>query len=488
MKIVKLLLILFVVATFAQSCDDWLNVTASDQVRAEDQFSSEEGFKDALIGVYLGMADQALYSKDLTWNMVDILSQQYANLSQQALYNEIQTFDYETSLSAPRVNAVWSEAYNVIANINSALHYIDENEEVLDPINYDIIKGELLALRVYLHLDLMRLYGHSNIGDRSVGDELTVPYVREYSKEIPERYSNNETFSMMEEDLNEALELLQTDPVYDDPDRPEDFYEDVNNDGFYDNRKQRMNYWAAKALEARLLAWQGSSENLDLARQAAEEVIDNSQASLIDSDSYPVSNDPILYQETLFSVYVNAFEDIINDLLDASDQTNFNAVYLTDGTVEEVYETNNSAVGPPDIRYNTLLESQTLGYVSVKLFQESGHNNPDRIPLIKLPEMYYIAAEYYVNNNGKDQAIDYLNTVRDSRGIVEEIPETATEEEVREEIFKEYRKEYVSEGQLFFYYKRTGVVDIPAVSQNVEADDEIYMLPYPDSELEFRNQ
>lgn len=488
MKIVKHLLILFVVATFAQSCDDWLNVTASDQVRAEEQFSSEEGFKDALIGVYIGMADQALYSKDMTWNMVDILSQQYAALSQQAQYHEIQTFDYETTLSAPRVDAVWSEAYNVIANINNALHYIDENEEVLDPINYDIIKGELLALRVYLHLDLMRLYGHSNLGDRSVGDELTIPYVTEYSKEIPERYSNDETFTMMKEDLDEALQLLETDPVYQEPDRPQDFYADVNTDGFYDNRKQRMNYYAAKALQARLLAWQGGTENMDLARQAAEVVIDSSQAALIDSDSYPVSNDPILYQETLFSLYVNAFEDIINDLLDASDQANYNAVYLTDGTVEEIYETNNSNVGPPDIRYNTLLESQTLGFVSLKLYQESGLNNPDRVPLIKLPEMYYIAAEYYVNNNEKQQAIDYLNLVRDSRGIVEDIEDTATEEEVREEIFKEYRKEYVSEGQLFFYYKRTGVTDIPAASQTIEADDDIYMLPYPDSELEFRNQ
>jgi hypothetical protein len=462
-------------------------VTSSDEVRAEEQFSSEEGFKDALIGVYIAMGEQSLYGKDLTWNMVDILSQQYAALSQSAIYYEIQDFEYETNLSAPRIEAVWSDAYTVIANINNALHYIDENQEVLDPINYDIIKGELLGLRVYLHLDLMRLYGHSNIGDRNVGDELTIPYVTEYSKDIPERYTVTETVDFMKEDLNEALQLLQTDPVYEDADRGDDFYADVNTDGFYDNRQQRMNYWAVKALQARLLAWQGG-ENMDQARQAAEDVISNSMVALIDSDSYPVSNDPILYQENLFSVYINAFEDVINDLLDASDQANYNALYLTDGTVEDIYETQNSNIGPPDIRYNTLLESQTLGHVSVKLYQESGLNNPDRIPLIKLPEMYYIAAEYYVNNNQKDQAITYLNTVRDSRGIVEDIPESATQEEVQEEIFKEYRKEYVSEGQLFFYYKRTGVVDIPAASRNVEADDDIYMLPYPDQELEFRNQ
>lgn len=31
------------------------------------------GFKDALIGVYLGLTEYALYAKDLTWHFVDIL-------------------------------------------------------------------------------------------------------------------------------------------------------------------------------------------------------------------------------------------------------------------------------------------------------------------------------------------------------------------------------------------------------------------------------
>jgi hypothetical protein len=160
---------------------------------------------------------------------------------------------------------------------------------------------------------------------------------------------------------------------------------------------------------------------------------------------------------------------------------------LTNDTVEEIYETNNSNVGLPDIRFNTLLEQQTLGYISIKLYQSSNLNNNNLMPLIKIPEMYYIATEYYLDNGQVATAIDLLDTVRGSRGIIEELDEASTEEEVREELFKEYRKEYVSEGQLFFYYKRIGLESIPGLSTNTVADDDIYVLPLPDSELEFRN-
>lgn len=101
---------------------------------------------------------------------------------------------------------------------------------------------------------------------------------------------------------------------------------------------------------------------------------------------------------------------------------------------------------------------------------------------MKLPEMYYIAAENYINTN-LSKAIDYLNTVRTARGIIQNIPAAATDTQVKDELTKEYRKEYISEGQLFYYYKRLGFATIPGYS--VAATDNIYMLPYPQAEFEF---
>lgn len=469
-------------------CEDWLDVTSSSQIRAEEQFSSEEGFKDALIGAYIGMSESSLYSRNMTWNLVDILSQQYATLPNQALLFNAQTYEYQSTRLAPRVEAFWTGSYRVIANINNALFYIDENPDLFDPINYNLIKGELLGLRAFLHFDLLRLYGHGDLANRpEIYDDFTIPYVTEYSKDITPQETYETTFGLLEADIEESLNLLTDDPVYDDPDRPSGFYNVVNQDGFYENRKNRMNYYAVKALQARVHAWKGSDDDWEIAKDAAEEVIDFSMTSLINADSYPVSSDPILYQENLFSLRITAFEDIVNNYLDANNQTNYDAVYLTNDTVEEIYETNNSNIGLPDIRFNSLLEQQTLGYISVKLYQSSNLNNNNLMPLIKIPEMYYIATEYYLDNDQVATAIDLLNTVRDSRGIIEELDEASTEEEIREELFKEYRKEYVSEGQLFFFYKRIGLESIPGLSTNTVADDDIYVLPLPDSELEFRN-
>lgn len=481
----------FIVFTTA-SCNDWLNVTSSSQIRAEDQFESEAGFKDALMGVYLGMTSTESYGKDMSWYMVDILSQQYLSLQNFADYYEIQEYEYETTSGAAKVDAVWSKSYNIIANINNILQYIDENQDVLSTYDRDLIKGELLGLRAFLYFDLLRLFGRGNLDDQSrLPDELTVPYVTEYSKEIPPRRSYEETFALLNQDIEEALELLKSDPIYDTTERPEGYEETVGADDFYVNRKVRMNYYALKALQARVLIWQGGTENMDEARLAAEEVINNAPVHLIDSETYSVGADPVLHPEILFSLDIDAFEDIVNPFLNGaslSTNGNDNAILLSTNTTNDIYETDNVNIGPPDIRYNTLLEEQTRGFVSLKLLQSDDVSSQygNTVPLIKLPEMYYIAAEYYINAGQLSTAIQYLNTVRTSRGIVQQIPADATQEELENELFKEYRKEYVSEGQLFYYYKRLGLENFPGLSSDVTADEDIYVLPYPDSENIFR--
>ena len=46
---------------------------------------------------------------------------------------------------------------------------------------------------------------------------------------------------------------------------------------------------------------------------------------------------------------------------------------------------------------------------------------------------------------------------------------------------KEYQKEFLSEGVMFYYYKRTGATSIPRTE---EMDDKKYVLPYPDFEIQ----
>lgn len=60
-----------------------------------------------------------------------------------------------------------------------------------------------------------------------------------------------------------------------------------------------MNYYAVRALQARSLLWMGNDQEIDQAKIAALEVIEEAPFQLITSENYLVSNDPILYPEVL---------------------------------------------------------------------------------------------------------------------------------------------------------------------------------------------
>ena len=94
------------------------------------------------------------------------------------------------------------------------------------------------------------------------------------------------------------------------------------------------------------------------------------------------------------------------------------------------------------------------------------YSGADAVPLIRLPEMYYIVAECA---SSASESADALNTVRFARGISysDEILTTGYDdldiisEENKDqtkrinEIMKEYRKEYFAEGQLFYFFEST---------------------------------
>jgi hypothetical protein len=101
--------------------------------------------------------------------------------------------------------------------------------------------------------------------------------------------------------------------------------------------------------------------------------------------------------------------------------------------------------------------------------------------LIRLPEMYYIAAEC----SDPATAIGYLNTVREQRGL-SDLSAGSDEAAVQTEILKEYQKEFYAEGQMFYYYKRLNLSQIRF--SGIPGSDNIYILPLPDEELQYRGK
>ena len=82
------------------------------------------------------------------------------------------------------IEKVWEKSYSVIANVNDALDHIDRRKDGLDSVNYRIIKGELLAVRAYIHFDLIRLFGCSDLAGRTdLESRHTVPYLTSVDKD-----------------------------------------------------------------------------------------------------------------------------------------------------------------------------------------------------------------------------------------------------------------------------------------------------------------
>ena len=68
-----------VILMMVSACSDWVDISPSTDVKTQDLFTSENGFKSALIGIYGRMTDQSLYGGQLTFNFIEKLVQRYDN-------------------------------------------------------------------------------------------------------------------------------------------------------------------------------------------------------------------------------------------------------------------------------------------------------------------------------------------------------------------------------------------------------------------------
>ena len=140
------------------SCKKYLDVKPQSQVDETQLFSSDQGFREALNGIYTLCASTDLYGGNLTFGSysgtstsggLDVLAQNYQ--FQDVTSQQIQGFDYTQPLFVATTTDIWDTGYRAIANCNYILAAIDGKKSILTGNDYQLIKGETLALRAYLH-------------------------------------------------------------------------------------------------------------------------------------------------------------------------------------------------------------------------------------------------------------------------------------------------------------------------------------------------
>ena len=165
---------LLALLTVLVSCEDWLDVRPKSQVKEEIFFDSEDGFRDATLGIYTIMSSTSLYGGEATMAFLDVLAQQYSSVGQN--YKQAMQYNYADDGCKTRFDRMWTTAYSGVANCNYILKNLQEKGRVMPDSLRRLVQGETMAARTYLLFDMIRAYAPSY---KTGMDSLAVPLVRE---------------------------------------------------------------------------------------------------------------------------------------------------------------------------------------------------------------------------------------------------------------------------------------------------------------------
>lgn len=469
-KRLTILGICFSLALSMSSCEKWLDVQPRTKIKSDNLLQTASGYRDALIGSYTLLNSPQLYGRELSFGFIDVLAQQY-DVFNNTTYNEVAKWNYESAAVRSQIDNIWGKMYNTIANLNNILDHIDSGKQLLTEEEYALIKGEALAMRAYLHFDLLRIFGSSDLSQQAI------PYLDKLSTKITAPLQGTAVLARIIEDAKAAEVLLSKDPIL------EGNKYNHSEDLFFNNRHQRFNYYVTKALLARAYMW---GNDKDKALVELEAVLPKMEALFpwIKSSDISASEDKnkdfTFSTENLMALQVVNLKDIANTWFISALPTN----QLQRGTYyyEQMFEKAN--IGANDFRLLFTSRLINFNYIQYKYYQPDGYKlaYAQMIPLLRRSELNYMAAECLVDKDNA-RAIQLLDEVRSHRGIGTALSKTLNSSQITAEILKEYRKEFQAEGQLFYYCKRTKQAKFP--TSGTTLTDKQYVLPKPVNELEF---
>ena len=484
-KTIKKLAFLAIALASLQSCNKWLEATSSTQVSDITLFSSRSGFQDALCGVYISMGSEFEYGEMWTWYVNDLAYGPYAQQSS-PLLTAIQNHDWNSNYVTPLTEGMWRAGYFSIANANKVLYELDEKPDIVsDRIERNLMKGELLALRAYIHFDLMRMFGLAQLKEADY-EKYTVPYVTTYDKEPTPQKTYRETLTLLEKDLDEAILLLEEDPVR--GNASAEFMANANADGFWDARDKRMNYFAAKALKARVLLFRGEP---DAAAAQAREVIDETAAAgvvkWVDAEAMTkaTSNDVVDWtfsSEQLFALEVSGLQSLTDAMLFNTLTTGASSIII-DKNISDITIFNPVIISASEDIRGPALMYKFYGnqYRPYKYYNNSSYapQYRNRVPMIKISEMYLIIAEAAAEKGDDAKVKEVLSEIRSHRGIQDVESSFFGFSLGMDTVFLEYVKEFI--GESIGYYAARRMMPKMKMLINMHPDwlPRLWVTPYP---------
>lgn len=441
------------------SCNGWLDIQPENQASTDDLYSEGEGFRTQLNGVYIQLSEENLYGKELTWGFLDVIGQYYVADKVITPYKEANDFAYGNESVKAIIKQIWEKSFHAVADCNSILAHIQKADTSIFELGLaekNLIEGEALALRAFIHLDMLRLFAPSPEAD----DRKTyIPYVTEDRSVLNKPQTVSYVLDKIIEDLTDAKRLvgsfdtlpghlpylsnliprLQEGSVQAGDKVPL----------FFMHRGYRMNYYAVTGVLARAYLYKGKKkEAYDLAKEIADTRYFNftSQASASKGNG---EGNRKLYDDVLWGGRDEKLPEWYSPYMNGTQGT------LAIRNIESIFD---QTANTSDFRFKYCTDALGTGRISIKNITGGSMGSESRIsrkviPFIRLSEMYYIMCEYLAETD-LNEAKTLLSKLRSARGELRALPEIMSDLEMRDAILHDARREFIGEGQSFFLFKR----------------------------------
>lgn len=482
--------------TTLASCSDWLDIYPADEIKEEYLFSTGDGYRTALNGIYRKMSTFDLYGSNLSWGLIDAWGQVYYidqapdNGGGKAM-KKIAALNFKNSELVPTTDAMWNAAWNIVANCNELAQKTASADSTLfrrRDWERKMILGEAIGLRAFMQFDLLRVYAPAPSSVGFADDKRTfIPYVDSYPSYVNNHQTVAYCLDKIIKDLTEAQTILLDVDKTTSLGSGSRFQTSTSGENaFYGARGYRLNYYAVTAELARVYLYAGKNKE---AYAEAKKIIDEEQDTgyfKASTSSYNFENGNMkMTDDVIFALYSPT------ELVDWDYEINRTSAdyYLCQdaGVVDDMYGKELDT----DFRAKYLLESVYYGYYyrPLKYKQQAdgltyAQVNNQTIPMLRMSEVYYIAAEAIYDTN-PTEALGYLSLVKKGRGIRNaDLSGVTNKETFLSALMSDARREFTGEGQTLFMYKRMNkpVKASSKYSDDFLPTDDKVVLPQPESE------
>lgn len=438
------------------SCSkDFLDQPPYTSVDANEALATDADILTALNGTYAGMRNANLYGRslpllgDLQADNVFISTRNAGRYTGHNLNNFVS--------NNADVLGIWENAYRVILRANNI---INSAPTVSNPVNVNQYKGEAYAIRALMYFELVKTFSRPYT-DNPGG--LGVPIVLDFNIEgKPARATVEETYTQILSDLDKAYELMTLKPT-----------------------TARLNKFAARGIAAKVNLFKGTPASNQLAFDQAVEVITSSNTTLLTAGNFStywsssIAQTAATSNETLF--------EVVSDQIDNAGFDELAYFYGQQGYGDGLANPSlYNLYSATDVRKNLIqvgvrTRAENPAYI-IRKYADLVNYGTKKI--LRLSDVYLIAAEAAYNLGRTAETTTYLQTLVAQRDPAAMVTETGTA--LFERIIIERRKELAFEGDRFHTLNRLkrDIVDRGASVKTIPYTDFRRVAPIPLSELD----